>query len=40
VTLSLSFHEVEMQRELQDVLQEQKLQLARSVMAQMLALPP
>jgi hypothetical protein len=32
------FHEVEMQRELQDVLQEQKLQLARSVKARKQAL--
>jgi hypothetical protein len=34
------FHEVEMQRELQDVLQERKLQLVHSAMGQMLALPP
>jgi hypothetical protein len=38
VTLSLWFHEVVMQQVLQDALQEQMLQLVRSVMVQMQAL--
>jgi hypothetical protein len=40
VTLSLSFHEVEMRQVPQDELQEPKLPLVHSVKAQMLALPP